>query len=306
MRFDWIKKTALISGAALSVSVVGVSNLHAQGTDPILLYLQQIASNTSNILQQVNGLQTVLANIMSWTLADDSKPTAILQGNLNNIGIDIINNYNAQMSYLQPGANPSFNDIQFNQINGVTPQNAPYANDLAYSTVLGIPYWTNDPRKGKVSFDPVANFITNASAIDLRHTVPGLTWQGQQDDIDRYQNYFNNAMAVESFGAFALSNLYADNANGFKLSTDQQALLNMVNNSNSNWFNTVASENIGYVLRQLLMFQSEAFVLMTQMLQTEKQMLTAQVMTNTLILTLNQQWETNFVSKAQGLSSNPQ
>jgi hypothetical protein len=41
---------------------------------------------------------------------------------------------------------------------------------------------------------------------------------------------------------------------------------------------------------------------MAQMVQSEKQIATASVMTNGLILTLNQQWEENFVAKAQGVN----
>jgi hypothetical protein len=61
------------------------------------------------------------------------------------------------------------------------------------------------------------------------------------------------------------------------------------------------SEKIGYVLRQILLYQSQTFVLMTQIVQLQKQMVSAQVMTNATLVAVNQVNERVLAADAQGV-----
>lgn len=296
MRFEPIKKFLLITGAVLSVSIVSITNLRADegAPDQSLILLQAIANNTNGILQQVNNLQGVLQAIgklaTAWITPDTSDVTSSqLAPNFSELSQLMTSDLNGALG-IQSKNNAAM-------LTGVTKDNTPYANDLTYSTLLGQPFFSKDPRNTPFKqVDAAWNYISNASGINLVHVVPQISWQGADEDQTRYQNYYNTAMAVESFNAYVLSQQYADKNqfNDLQLKLIDQA------GDPSKWMAQVASENIGWVLRQLLLFQSQSFVLMTQLVQSEKQIATASAMTNAVILTLNQQWEQNFVSKAQG------
>lgn len=106
-------------------------------------------------------------------------------------------------------------------------------------------------------------------------------------------------MAVESFNAFILSSQLVDAQKGAPLSEAQVKLIAQA--SGSDWAKQVATEELGKVLRQILLFQSQTYVLLSDLIQTQKQLLTAQVMNNALLIITNQNNETILVSKAQGV-----
>jgi hypothetical protein len=111
-------------------------------------------------------------------------------------------------------------------------------------------------------------------------------------------HYYNTVMAAESFNGYVLANQYAESQTNNGLSQAQLSLVTQA--SSSDWIANVASEQMGMVFRQLLMFESQLYVLMTQMLQTQKQLLIAQAMTNALLIATNQMNEGILASKAQG------
>ncbi len=298
MQSPFLKKFLILLGAATTVSLVSTSNLRAQGASEE--YLRQIAQNTNNILQKVNNLPAYLSNLaqmaLAFTAADNSNATANTQLNFTKLNNLINKNSTTQLS-LQT------------QLNGELFKNAdpietmvPYANDLTYSTILGSPYLKPDPREkasGKnqpPAQDAAINYVKNASGISLFHFMPGIGWKGSAVDQKRYFGYYNTVMAVESFNGYILSNQYAD---GNQTNTLQQTLINQASDP-KNWFAQIASENIGYVLRQLLLYQSQVFVLLTQLVQTQKQMLNAQAMTNAVLIASNTQQEAYLAGKAQG------
>jgi hypothetical protein len=71
---------------------------------------------------------------------------------------------------------------------------------------------------------------------------------------------------------------------------------------NATWLKNIAAEEIGIVLREILVFQSQSYVLLTQLVQTQKQLLTATVMSNTLMIQNNRQNEAYLAAKAQGVT----
>jgi hypothetical protein len=185
------------------------------------------------------------------------------------------------------------------------PTNLWYANDLVYSTLLGKPYYLQDPRLNQgqppvTKIDSPYNYIKNASGLNIYHQIPGTNWRGSVGAVGRYQAYYNTVTAVESFNSYVLSQQYAD---GNLFNDYQKQLIAQATSStdpSKDWFAQIASENIGYVLRQILMYESQTFVLLTQMLQLQKQAVTAQAMTNTLLIAVNQSNENLMVSNAKG------
>lgn len=276
-------------GTASVVSMLITSNALAAeaGTGDALL--QQIADNTANTLQKVNDLPAYLATlgqfIAAWITPDDSDTTANMQSNFSQLGNLLIQDQTTQNS-LQAQLN---NDL----LTGTTKTTLPNANDLVYSTILGSPFYNPDPRGSSVV--PQYNYIKNASGLTLQHILPSPGWRGTKDNQIKYINYYNTVMAIQSYGGYILSNHYAD---GNQLNTLQTTLITQASDPDA-WFTHVASENIGWVLRQILMYQSQSFVLLTQLVQTQKQMVAAQVMTNAAVIASGNA-EMYMIQNAQG------
>lgn len=280
------KKMATLAGAAIVVSTLSISNSYADSaSDSYLYYIMQYTYGT---LQSLNDISAKLFK------QDDSDATSQLQSNFASLGNTIVQNYNMQNSYqAQLTADLFGQDIKtfggdkpavLNVIGNI--------NDLAYSTMLGLPPVPKAPSL------PL-NYIKNAGGLTLVHTIPNPNWQGTDEDVKRYQNYYNTIMAVESFNGYVLSNQYAEYQNGNTFTTTQNNLISQA--SNSDWISKIATEDLGIVLRQLLMFESQNYVLTTQLLQTQKQLLAAQVMTNALTIMTQQNAEDLLVSNAQGV-----
>ncbi len=309
MYFNKVKKFLILLGAAATISLVHFSGLKAQGSND---YLKQIAFNTLGILNNVNTLPATLQAIgnlvNAWISPDTSEATTTMQGTFTQLGNLMTTNKTTQAS-LQANLNNDLlnndgnnvlnaNNGAPNTANGMANQNTLWhANDLVYSTLLGTPYYPKDPRAAKnKSINPPYNYIKNASGLNIYHPLPWTMTGGSKQAKLRYHNYFNTVMSVESFGAYVLSHQYAD---GSQFDTLQTTLIKQATDP-KNWFAKVASENIGFVLRQVLLYESQTFVLLTQMLQVQKQAVAAQAMTNALLIATNQMNENVMIANAQG------
>lgn len=266
-------------------------------TDPVQKYLCYIQLYTYGTLAAVNKLPDYISN---WIDPDTSDATAIMQGSFSSINNDVLNILNTQTG-LQTQL--------FGDLAGPRPTaTIIYPNDITFQTLLGLLPDPNDARLNqKPPVDPAYNFLKNAAGINVIPQAPQSSWGGPSGAKAAYANYYAAAASVASFNSYVMSHAYADFKNGNTLSKDQLNLLNQVTNgatasdkTNVNWLTQVASENIGIVLRQILMFDSESYVLLTQLLQTQKQMLTAQVMTNTMLMLVSKQYEDIAVKKAAG------
>jgi hypothetical protein len=310
MRFTSIKKIVILLSAAGVIGLMNISPLKAQGSDSI--YLQQIAANTLNTVQLLNQVPAMITSlgkfITAWMNPDNSDAATTLQGSFTQLGTLLTSDLTTQNS-LQASLNANLLNNDGSNIFNVnvgkptatglaTAKTFWYANDLVYSTLLGTPYFAKDPRNQQKanSVDPALNYIKNASGINIYHVLPNDNWQGTVAAQARYQSYFNTVMAAESFNAYVLSGQYADKNqfNALQTTLIQQA------SDPAKWFAKVSSENIGFVLRQLLFYQSQAFVLLSQLVQTQKQMVTAQAMTNSTLIAINQINESLLVSSAKG------
>lgn len=255
-------------------------------------YLQVIAANTTGMLSDLSTLPATLQSlgkyILSWMNPDTSDITTSL----------LFPTFNGMQSAL--AANLTAQSTMQLQLNGSLLGSTPPANAaaLVYSNLLGLGSSTATPPTS-----PQYSYILNASGINIPHTAP-KNWSGDASDQAIYRNYYNTVMAASSFGGYVLSGQYVEAQGGNQFTTLQQQLLSQASASQTTtgWLAQFASENLGVVLKQILMFQSQIFVLLTQSIQLQKQMVTAQVITNALLIANNQVNEGSLLANAQGVA----
>ena len=331
MRFNKLKKFSLTVSVATVLSFIFIPSLHAQtaaastgtaaGTGGTTAgggtvscvgvnCLPPLLTTTNNILAIVNTIPAYLNTyvtpfILNLKAPDDSDQISKMQASFATLGQTFTANYTNQLSLQQQLMASVVNQ----PLSSFTPQGnnpatimtlIPNINDLAYSTMLGLPPVMNKNQP----FTPNLNYVTYTGGANLNHVIPNAGWQGTEVDRTNYKNYYNSVVAVESFNSYALSNLYTDLINGNNNTTTLQNSL-IAQASNSAWLIQVASEEIGKVLREILIFQSQSYVLLSQLLQTQKQLLTATVMTNTLLILNNRINENYMTAKAQGAAPKP-
>lgn len=300
MRFsNSLKKLLVASGIAIPLCFLNIANLRAASPD----YLALIAQNTSAILSKVNNIPAYINSMLTFALnlqtVDSSDETANMQANFDVLGQIFSQNISQQNALQQQImadiVNKSVSDFNSPAEHPPILDALPNVNDISYASLMGA----KPVLKG--SFTPY-NYIKAASGANFKHFMPRPDWSNP-NAANNYQpayfQYYNTVTAVESFGAYALSNLVVESQNNNQTTSLQNALTTQA--SNSNWTKKVASETVGEVLRQILLFQSQTYVLLTQLVQTQKQLLTASIMTNSLLIANNRMNEIYITSKAQGV-----
>ncbi len=287
--------------------------------------LQQILSVVSNIQANFPVYLTQMAHLSLSALDPDTSTamanaqnqfTMLENGNISNAATQLTTTQQLLAgSSTQPGF---FRNIQGNAptTNPTTPASYPYTivNDLTYPTLLGHLYVSPDPRQlpsGSSSLPaatPNYNYLINASSVNITHRAPQAVWDPLLDarrvsDIHipyqhMYANFYKTVSSVQTFNAYVLSALYAESQNGYPALTAQNNLIQQA--TSSSWFTTIASEELGSVMRQILLFTSQTYVLMTKMLSVQQQTLTALVMTNSLLIAVNQSNENMLYKVANG------
>lgn len=304
----WVALLAIIFSIATTSAIADDSTGSASTpTAPVTMKQCQSASDTKTqllcyITLYTYGTLLALNNlpeyISNWTSADQSDTSASLQASFSTVNNDALSSITTQAGLQQQllGIFFATNGITKQSLNGG-------ANDLAYQSLQNVLYFNPDPRttgSNPQNVDIQMDYIQNASGLNVSHPLPtGSGFKGSLASRSRYSNYFNTISAVQTYNAYALSRRYAEYKNGNQLSKDQTALIQQASDS-TNWFKQVAQENIGIVLRQILMYDSQTYVLMTQLLQTEKELLTAQTMNNSLLILLNMPNEDTLYKKAIG------
>ena len=300
-KFD-IKKVIAIAIASLTLGVLVMLPVKAQDNLSTLL-LKQIADNTNNIknssLSNAQFSFSILAMLNNIIWSDDSAATPILQGLFTNETNAALSNNAMQLSLL-PSVTQRFINSATNSANAETP----YSNDYTYTTMLNNPSQNPDPRiqEGQ-QIDLPLNYYLNVAGMNITHETPNGRWKGPIEDRNNYVHFYTTISAIQSFNAYILSEMYADAKSDNQLTRAQTALMQQA--SNSTWFTEISSEYIGIVLRQMLMYTSQIYVLLTQLIQTQKQLLETQAMTNTLLIIGNQFTETQLTGKAKGQIRTP-
>lgn len=294
---------AVLLSLTLSCNLLFPSLALADAVD--VPYLAEISSYTNSILSIVNQLPTYLAKMpllaTTWLASDNAASDPINWSSnwsneqtwLSTLSSNALTNEANQLA-LQTSLLTSFFGAA--NISAGNPQNL---NDLSYTTLLGAPLLSPDPRSGA---NAPLNYLTNASSLAITYPIPGPGWRGNAQAQKNYTAFYNTVVAVQTYNAYVLSRLYEDSQT-FSSDTSLRNQL-IKQSSNSDWFTSVISNDLGWVLRQILLYSSQGYVLMDQLVQTQKQMLATIAMTNSLLVANSGYQASNLISKAQGGSSN--
>jgi hypothetical protein len=297
---------AIIAGSFVIVPQLRADDTSAAGGASTAAILQQIATNTGNILTAVTDISnpvvqaivTALANLTSPDNATNpATPTPFMQTNFTGYVAGVSASTTAQQA-LQHQLETDFFGT------AVTTTSLPGANDLAFSSFLALLggsnqlYFTPDPRGtsvGGVAIDPAYAFLKNAAGLNINHVIPSNTWKGHAVDQAHYAIYYNTVSAVQTFNSYLMSEVYND----FKtqLNTLQMALIFQASDPKQ-WFAVITNESIGAVLRQMLMYESQTYVLTVQMLQEQKKMLAAQTINTAMAVAAGSAGEGLLLSRA--------
>lgn len=330
--YNYLKKFVFISLSTLVVTFVGVTNVRAQ--DPVADgLLAAIKVDTDAILVAVQRLPNQIQQMITaalnaymqqtWLKPDDAasglSASSLIPSFTALDGIllsDKANQDDPQFQLKLIAAMLHQPLSSFSSIGNKGPQvllSVPNLNEITYTTLLGVP--PINLKNATSAGDPALAYIRNASTENFVHELPppltvtvdsatgAQTWDSpvpvkDKASLLRYKLYFDTIMAAKTFGGYVLSDQYADKN---QLSQTQSDLLKKASDTSPNgWYANIASEDMGSVYRQLLMFESQNFILMTQLVRTQKQLLTAQVLTNSLLIANNRLNEGLMADKAFG------
>jgi len=295
--FSTVKTLGKITTAALLTLFLGIQSASAQQQ------VQDVSAENSltSILAIVNQLPTYLkgvANMAVTFLASDDQSSDPVNWSTNwtneqtwlsGLSTNALTNQANQITLQQSLLSSFFGAAN---ISAGNPQNL---NDISFTTLLGQPLLSPDPRSG---VNASLNYLTNASSLGVSYTTPSAGWRGTQQAQKNYIGFYNTITAVQTYNAYVLSGLYEDSQT---LSNDNSLRSQLITqSSNADWFTSVITNDLGWVLRQILLFSSQTYILMDQLLQTQKQMLATLAMTNSLLVANSGFQASSLLSKAQG------
>jgi len=287
-------KTFLLTAMATVYSTASIAQNPPQtcsGVDECSKLIYQttlvIYQATLEVLASVQGLPDF---IEAWLRTDDTETTSQLQQKFTEYMTYSLLNDETQFS----NTNTPFMKEHFSTMN------MPYPGQMMFTTLLGPPLFPPEQDKNNNPLDAF-NYIKNASGLNFPHVTPDMGWPGSDEAKTQYDALFKSFNAASSYNTYVLNNFYADYLNNFNLSKKQKELLNQA--TDSNWFQQIASEDIGIVLRQLLMFNSQTYVLMLKLLETQKQQLAGQAIANTLLILNGYSNERDLYIKAIGVGA---
>lgn len=263
-------------------------------------YLKEIRDTlVANIDKLPIYLNAITKMALSWLAPDDSKTTATLQNQFTQLANAQIENAQTQsenqllfLNSFNPVPKPDPSD-KSDATQMLYKLKKKAADDVSYQTLMR-PASPENPYQN----DSIFNYTLYASGLNLKHAAPEIYWR-ENPSISMYKNFYNTASAVQTYNGYILSELYANSKNGDKIKQTQDKLVEQA--SGSQWFTEIASENVGIVLRQILLFNSQTYVLLTKLLETQQKILTAQVMNNALLIAINQVDERRLYNKASGV-----
>jgi hypothetical protein len=286
-------------------------------TSPCLI---AITIMTYNVLDRLNtGSDKTIGQLVNYlnnslTKADESQETANFQAQftaLNNYyktlnANSVTNNERQLIANMYTSSKNKVSIDDFFRINGKEPniynlynsEKTPI-NDLSYLTMLKVAT-VEEPKFQENIAAHMINYISFASGLANHHVEPSTNWKQNTDQAkqanEEYLSYYNTVLAIESFNSYILGSQFLRGYAG--TNEAQQELLTQA--SAGNWFAKVAGEEIGVVLRQLLMFESQNYVMLSELVQIQQKTLTALIMTNSLLVTGNKGAEAILLQNAKG------
>lgn len=281
--FTLLLTLTLVCSSAVQAQDATTATTTTTTSDPKAATPTTSENYLKKILANVNKLPIYLRELtkmaISWLEPDNSNATATLQNSFTTLASARLANVKTQLE-----SQEQF----FNSFAGQT--SLAKQAEINYKTLL---HSNKSPSIGS----PAYTYALYATGLNIKHAEPEIRWRDSPANT-MYTNYYNTASAVQTYNGYILSELYADVKNNNRVQTTQDSLVQQA--SNSDWFTQIASENIGVVLRQILLYNSQTYVLLTQLLETQKKLLTSQTMNNALLLAVSQETENHLYSKAAG------
>lgn len=298
---NMLKKRIRQMSAGILVCLLLIPSSFAADEDPAAAsaaLLAKILDTTTAILAQVQQIpvyiKTITEMAASWIDTKDNDTIANNQFGFASLNKNYADSVPQQVSLSQKFTQELLMSGSTNKTNPALPYNA---NELAYTVLLGQPIAAIPqaaPGASQQTLDTLIQaYIKNVSGTNLALKQVNPLWR-DSDAKKQYQTMYNTVTAIASYNVYILSGLYKQQ--------DQDTLRTslMDQASNSDWFKQVASETLGLVLRQMLMYTSQIYVQLDRLIKVQQQQLAAQAMTNTLLVIY-----ANF-SAAQTLSQQAQ
>jgi hypothetical protein len=165
----------------------------------------------------------------------------------------------------------------FNASKPVLPGNA---NDLTYTILFGLPIVKQNTQNPNYDQN-IQNYIKNATGSTLTLDQPNPNWVDSTSKT-QYINLYNTLAAVQSYDQYLIT--------GLANLKDSQSLTTQLTTqaTNPDWFKQISTEALGLVLRHILMYTSQSFVQITQLIDLQQKQLAVQAMTNSLLVVLVQ------------------
>lgn len=288
---DQLKKVFVLMVAAICTSIVYIGPSTAQTYSE--WYLQQIANNTYNMLQIMQNSGNLAGFAVSWLqqdTGDDSVTTKAQQGLAMSGWMFTISQALIKAQQRQIVADIMDRPLaDFEGKNPIILADVPNVNEISFSSLVGAPPVANKPVD-------LYGYVKNAAAVNSLRPVPDSSWEGDDDSKERYKNYYDTVTSIESFDAYVISQLATDSL--LKVDENRNQLLAFA--TSSDFFSKIATEELGRVLRQILLFTSQTFVVNAELQKNLKEMVAAQAMTNTMLIKLNELNEFNLAKNAKG------
>lgn len=274
------KKFSIILTVCISIVGISMQTAHADAaasstggaaTSPSGgQILTQIRDLTFHMLQKVH--QTT----MSWISSDDSLNSASVIPN-NQYGFALLSAKYSEALGNQINLTQTLS-TQYQTAGSTSAASAANTNtSLIYSSLLPQPGSTATPMTSQQKTALAQAYISAAAgAGNFLTPPPPLTPAASGAGTQKYQSFYNTITAIESFDIYAISGLAAQH-DVLRNYLIQQA-------TNSKWFEQIATEPLGLVLRQILMYNSQLYVQLDRMLKVQQLQLAAQAMTNTLLI----------------------
>jgi hypothetical protein len=124
----------------------------------------------------------------------------------------------------------------------------------------------------------VKDYVRNLTGANYAFPQPPQTTAGKP--APNYTFFYHSVAAIQSFNTRILSKLLVvPDKNG---QSQREFLMNQA--SSSSWFKNIGEEDLGLVLRHILMYDSQIYVQLMKLEKLQQDQIAAHAMTNTLLI----------------------
>lgn len=268
--------------------------------------LQEISQNVWNILEKVDKLPAAINSLIdlttSWLAFSDGSDgsnsiIATAQQDFAKLGNDFSTSSTAQIGLqrdllaAQFGVSPLNFDKPQDDPDGMAEilKELPQVNNLSFASVLGSPPVSSAPYSTN-------EFVKNAAGLTVPHQKPKAEWSGSGAAKRYYKGFYNTISAVQSQTTYVLSRMIVNHETNNERTTLQNQLITQA--SSSSWILEIGTKELGKILRDILLFTSQSYVLLSQQVKLQEELLTTAAMTNAILIATSIPVETELAHRA--------